>query len=64
MSVAEKIYTVALETEFRICSVCGYDLGFHVSFLVEKGGITRLILICPECGSRFDVGWRVDHLTA
>jgi hypothetical protein len=62
MSVAEKVRSIQIEGEFRVCLVCGYDMGFHVSFQPETGGPTRLILICPECGSRFDVGWRVDRL--
>ena len=55
--------------ELSVCPACGYALGFHTSFIsenAEKGNPVkstretyRVILICPECGARFDVGWRV-----
>ena len=44
--------------EFRKCDVCGYDRGFHSSF-VKNGEKHRVILICPECGTRYDVGWMI-----
>ena len=56
--------------EFHICPACGYNLGFHTSFLgsnTDKDNpikstreVYRVILICPECGARYDVGWRVS----
>lgn len=41
--------------EFRKCDVCGYDSGFHSSF-VKNDEKHRVILICPECGTGYDVG--------
>lgn len=41
------------------CPVCGYTDGFHVSFKVENGK-TRIILICPDCHSRFNPDWKID----
>ncbi len=41
--------------EFRICPNCGYTRGFHASFRKEKEGM-RVIFICPECGSSYDIG--------
>ncbi len=49
---------VELADEFRICPACGYELGFHSSFLRCEEGY-RIILICPDCGARYDVGWRM-----
>lgn len=56
--------------ELHVCPSCGYALGFHTSFLNANAGrdnpvkstreVFRVILICPECGARFDVGWRVS----
>ena len=52
--------------ELHICPKCGYKDGFHVSFVrVNTGGTPkkapeapyRVILICPECGARYDAGW-------
>jgi len=42
---------------FRKCENCGYDRGFHLSLKKEDEG-HRVILICPECGTMYDVGWR------
>ncbi len=60
MSVAEKIKPITVESEFRICTVCGYDMGFHVSFQKTAKKKMKLILICPQCGARFDPGWTID----
>ena len=44
--------------EFHICDKCGYDRGFHVSF--ERGeGHCEIVLICPNCGQRYGVGWKI-----
>ena len=54
--VSESISKVTMEEEFRICPACGYERGFHVSFLKEDGrGDVRKILICPNCGARFEL---------
>jgi hypothetical protein len=58
MKVSEEIKKIKLEDEFRICPQCGYELGFHSSFLrVEKGYM--IVLICPDYGARYDVGWKM-----
>jgi transcription elongation factor Elf1 len=44
-----------LMEEFRSCPTCGYGRGFHTSFQKE-GNRFRIIFICPECGSSFDLG--------
>jgi hypothetical protein len=56
--------------EIRVCPSCGYTYGFHTSFVSVGAGkdrpvkdtreVYRVILICPECGARYDVGWRVS----
>jgi hypothetical protein len=56
MKASEEITKIELAEEFRICPKCGYELGFHSSFLLSEDGY-RIILICPECGARYDVGW-------
>lgn len=44
------------------CPVCGYKDGFHVSFSgSEKSLKCKVILICPSCHKRFDIGWDI-HL--
>ena len=60
--------------EVRICPSCGYEYGFHTSFLNADAKkdlpikstteVYKVILICPECGARYDVGWRVSFTDA
>lgn len=57
-------------TGLHTCPACGYTLGFHTSFVSAGTGRDtsiqpspegyRVILICPECGARYDVGWRIS----
>ena len=55
--VSEEIKEVEAGEKFRVCASCGYERGFHVSFL-RDGEEQRIVLICPNCGARYDVGWR------
>ncbi len=59
MPVAEQIKSTQVKDEFRTCTVCGYDQGFQVSFLRKEGDRVQIVMICPECGARFDVGWQI-----
>lgn len=47
--------------EIRVCQVCNYQRGFHVSFRFEGEG-QRIILICPSCGQSYDLGWLTHGL--
>lgn len=49
-----------VKEEFRVCPSCGYELGFHVSFIREEEKL-RIVLICPNCGARFDIGWLISE---
>ncbi len=49
--------------EIRVCQVCDYQRGFHVSFRFEDEG-QRLYLVCPNCGQSYDIGWVVSDLQA
>jgi uncharacterized protein with PIN domain len=70
MPVLSEIKIIKIEDELRVCPACGYELGFHTSFLKLNAGkdspvkstreVYQVILICPECGARYDVGWRVS----
>ena len=58
MKISEEIQDIKNVNEFRVCPSCGYEMGFHVSFLKnEESGNFKIVLICPNCGARFDVGW-------
>jgi predicted RNA-binding Zn-ribbon protein involved in translation (DUF1610 family) len=70
MPVLHEIKNIKIDDEFRVCPACGYEFGFHTSFLKVLAGKTppvkstrevyMVILLCPECGARYDVGWRVS----
>lgn len=65
-----EIRILKVADELHICPACGYALGFHMSFVHASAGkdnpikstrdVYRVILICPGCGARFDVGWRIS----
>lgn len=70
MPVQGEITNLKIGDELHICPACGYEYGFHTSFLTMHAGkdspvkstreVCAVILICPECGARYDVGWRVS----
>jgi uncharacterized protein with PIN domain len=70
MPVHNEIILHKIDEEFRVCPACGYDYGFHSSFIRVNASknspvkstreVYQVILICPECGARYDVGWRVS----
>jgi DNA-directed RNA polymerase subunit M/transcription elongation factor TFIIS len=53
---------------FEMCEKCEYDKGFQVSLIRRRAdaGTTisrerlRLLLVCPQCGQHYDVGWAVE----
>ncbi len=70
MVAEQAITSIRVAGEFHACPSCGYERGFHTSFcgMEENKAVSvkstrevfRVILICPECGARYDVGWRVS----
>jgi len=70
MTASGEITTIRVSGELHTCPACGYDLGFHTSFASTNADkvnpvrstreVFRVILICPECGARYDAGWRVS----
>ena len=66
----KEITILTVENELHTCPECGYERGFHSSFVTTGGNkdnpvrsareVFRVILICPECGARYDVGWQVS----
>ena len=73
MGVSEEITAIKPGDDLQICPACGYEYGFHTSFIrlnAPKDGkispvkstrdLYRVILICPECGARYDPGWRIS----
>ena len=69
MAVSEDVRRVRIGKEFHICPNCGYEKGFHVSFrnmnafpdrpIKTTREMFSVILICPNCGTRYDTGWKI-----
>ena len=69
MPNVKEITRLPVENELHTCPDCGYERGFHTSFVRASASgdnpvktareVFRVILICPECGARYDGGWRV-----
>ena len=73
MGISAEIKTIKPGENLHICPACGYEYGFHISFVSVNAAqdgkespvkstrdLFRVILICPECGARFDAGWRIS----
>jgi len=54
-----EIRTLEIGDTLDACPQCDYADGFHISFLREEDAVF-LILICPKCSARFDVGLAVQ----
>lgn len=64
MGSKDAIKEINPEGEIYTCPNCGYTDGFHVSFKTgNNSGKADIYLICPNCHSRFRIGWQVE-LTA
>ena len=55
----QEIQKLNMNESVDTCPVCGYTDGFHASFKVLKGAAMAVILICPQCHTRFDAGWEI-----
>lgn len=61
MGSKSEIAGIKPEGEVYRCPACGYTDGWHVSFKAGASGRdAEIILICPNCHSRFRVGWQVN----
>ena len=61
MGSKKKIKELKAQGELYKCPSCGYQDGFHVSFKWNKNTPSgEIFLICPNCHSRFRLGWNVS----
>ncbi|MDO8141845.1 MAG: hypothetical protein Q6358_10140 [Candidatus Brocadiales bacterium] len=51
---------VSVKKELHICPQCGYDDGFHTSFVRITKETCKIILICPSCHAKYDPDWIVE----
>ena len=59
--MAAEINHIKVEKDFKICPVCGYELGFHSVFeRVDDSNELTWTLICPSCKNTFDIGLKVS----
>jgi len=64
MEMGSKKEVEVIETKGEVyeCPSCGYQDGFHVSFKWDSGGSkAEIYLICPNCHSRFRIGWMIPN---
>ena len=54
----ENVMKKEIGEEFYICEKCSYERGFHVS-LTREDTHHEIVLICPNCGQRYSVGWKL-----
>lgn len=58
--INDEITSIKAEGDIRKCPTCGYNDGFHVSFQIDGSSKEGdIILICPNCHQRFQMGWKV-----
>ncbi|MCC7212426.1 MAG: hypothetical protein E3K40_09450 [Candidatus Brocadia sp.] len=55
-----KPVSIKIEQELHKCPNCGYEDGFHTSFVRTTKETCKIILICPSCHARFDPDWTVE----
>ncbi len=48
---------IDIDTDLTVCPECDYTNGFHVTFLRNDDGKLKIILVCPSCSAKFDIGW-------
>jgi len=60
MGSNENIETIKPEGEIYQCPSCQYTDGFHISFKMNGAQKAEIILICPNCHRRFQIGFKVD----
>jgi len=61
MGSQETIKSIEPAGEIYICPACNYEDGFHVSFSMKGNSQDgEIVLICPNCHSRFKIGWKVS----
>jgi len=61
MGSKKRVKGLKAQGELYKCPSCGYQDGFHVSFKwSKKGSDGEMFLICPNCHSRFRLGWNVS----
>jgi hypothetical protein len=59
IEVEEDIKPLPIKGRTYECPVCNYKDGWHVSFTPHLDKL-KIILICPDCHSRFDPNWVID----
>ncbi len=61
MGSKKRIKGLKAQGELYKCPSCGYEDGFHVSFKwSKKSSNGEIYLICPNCHSRFRLGWNIS----
>jgi hypothetical protein len=48
--------------DFRVCLNCEYKKGFHLFFRKTGKSRVKILLICPNCGQSYDLGWTTSTI--
>ncbi|WP_230743224.1 hypothetical protein [Methanooceanicella nereidis] len=51
--------TRPMSSGLEVCVNCGYKRGFHVTINTGTGK-PMIILVCPDCGTKYDLDWPVN----
>ena len=61
MGSKKEVQSIEPQGEVYQCPSCGYQDGFHISFKWDQEKDGEIYLICPNCHSRFRIGWKIKN---
>ncbi len=62
MGSKKEVQSIRPQGEVYQCPSCKYSDGFHLSFKWNpEDSDGEIYLICPNCHSRFRMGWRIKN---
>ena len=62
MGSKKEVQSIEPQGEVYQCPSCGYQDGFHISFKWNQDdSYGEIYLICPNCHSRFRMGWKIKN---
>ena len=53
----DDVHTINLGDGLTVCPECGYTNGFHVTFVRQDDNNVKIVLVCPSCSAKFEIGW-------
>ena len=53
----DDVQTIDLGNGLTVCPECDYTNGFHVTFVRQADTTVKIVLVCPSCSAKFEIGW-------